>query len=97
MTVPNLSSSLSGLYQSIDQRLGSFKKLMQLGGRLDLIMSQINIKNQRLGAAIETSSTISMVEDGRWWFCLSWPVRPFLGRVSVCQSGNFFLGSSRAA
>eukprot|EP00007_Cunea_sp_BSH-02190019_P005796 CAMPEP_0174240642 /NCGR_PEP_ID=MMETSP0417-20130205/19799_1 /TAXON_ID=242541 /ORGANISM="Mayorella sp, Strain BSH-02190019" /LENGTH=675 /DNA_ID=CAMNT_0015319763 /DNA_START=65 /DNA_END=2089 /DNA_ORIENTATION=- len=63
MTVPHLSSSLSGLYQSIDQRLGSFKKLMQLSGRLDLIMSQINIKNQRLGAAIETSSALSMVEE----------------------------------
>jgi WD40 repeat protein len=42
LTVPELSSQLSGLYGMIDQRLASFKKLLSLQGRLDLILSQVN-------------------------------------------------------
>jgi len=40
MTVPDLLRNLAPLYSTVDSRLASFKKLMKLSGRLDLIMSQ---------------------------------------------------------
>jgi len=42
MTVPELVKSLSNLYMSVDSRLNSHKKLLQLAGRLDLLFSQID-------------------------------------------------------
>jgi len=45
LTIPNLNASaLSGLYQTIDSRLGSYNKLLKLSGRLDLLLSQINYR-----------------------------------------------------
>jgi hypothetical protein len=41
ISVPDLSSQLSGLSQMLEQRLSSYTKLAALGGRLDLLMSQI--------------------------------------------------------
>ena len=44
MTIPDLNtSSLSGLYQTVDSRLSSYDKLLKLSGRLDLLLSQISI------------------------------------------------------
>jgi U3 small nucleolar RNA-associated protein 5 len=40
MSVPEVGASLAGLYQAIDHRMGVFKKLLQLQGRLDLVMAQ---------------------------------------------------------
>eukprot|EP01135_Chromosphaera_perkinsii_P003578 Nk52_evm36s248 gene=Nk52_evmTU36s248 len=44
MSLPDLNKSLGGLYQLVDARLSSFKKLLKLSGRLELIMSQITTK-----------------------------------------------------
>jgi len=41
ITVPDLTKSLSSLYLSVDSRLGVFKQLLELSGRLDLLLSQI--------------------------------------------------------
>lgn len=45
ISVPDLSSQLSGLSQMLEQRLSSYTKLAALGGRLDLLMSQISSTN----------------------------------------------------
>lgn len=42
ITVPDLVKTLSGLYLVVDSRLASFKKLLQLSGRLDLLLAQIS-------------------------------------------------------
>ena len=38
--VPNLMDSLSGLYQLLDSRVGTFSKLCRLQGKLDLMLAQ---------------------------------------------------------
>ena len=42
ISVPDLSTQLAGLSQMLEQRLSSYTRLASLGGRLDLLMSQIN-------------------------------------------------------
>ncbi len=44
--MPDLVKRLGGLYQSIESRLNSFEKLLKLQGRLDLVMSQIQLRHR---------------------------------------------------
>eukprot|EP01116_Phalansterium_solitarium_P021244 TRINITY_DN6521_c0_g1_i1.p1 TRINITY_DN6521_c0_g1~~TRINITY_DN6521_c0_g1_i1.p1 ORF type:complete len:662 (+),score=197.41 TRINITY_DN6521_c0_g1_i1:114-2099(+) len=59
MTVPDLVSSLSGLYLTVDSRLSVFRKLLKLSGRLDLLLSQVSatrqatVVEQRVGVIYE--------------------------------------------
>ncbi|KAI9288627.1 WD40-repeat-containing domain protein [Umbelopsis sp. AD052] len=46
MTVPDLVGKLSNFYKALDARLGVFQKLLGLHGRLDLVMSQIDMRSQ---------------------------------------------------
>jgi len=41
-TIPDLVTILSSLYLSLDNRLSSFNKLLQLHGRLDLVLEQVS-------------------------------------------------------
>lgn len=45
MTVPGLVKQLSALYQTIDSRVGVYSKMLKLSGRLDLVMSQVAMRN----------------------------------------------------
>ena len=45
ISIPDLSMQLAGLSQMLEQRLSSYTRLASLGGRLDLLMSQINSQN----------------------------------------------------
>lgn len=47
MSIPDLPSKLALLHQLIDRRVASFPKLLQLQGRLDLLLART-----RSGAAI---------------------------------------------
>ncbi|KAJ3043999.1 WD repeat-containing protein 43 [Rhizophlyctis rosea] len=49
MTVPHLVQQLSGLYRTLDGRCQVFPKLLRVAGRLDLVMSQIRMRNGRGG------------------------------------------------
>ena len=42
ISVPDLSSQLAGLSQMLEQRLASYTRLAALGGRLDLLLSQMH-------------------------------------------------------
>ena len=42
ISIPDLSAQLAGLSQMLEQRLSSYTRLASLGGRLDLLMSQID-------------------------------------------------------
>jgi U3 small nucleolar RNA-associated protein 5 len=42
MGIPDLSSQLAGLSQMLENRLATYAKLAALGGRLDLLMSQVS-------------------------------------------------------
>ncbi|KAF9437951.1 WD repeat-containing protein 43 [Entomortierella beljakovae] len=46
MTVPDLIKKLSNFYQTLDSRVSVFQKLLNLHGRLDLVMSQIEMRQQ---------------------------------------------------
>ena len=43
MQVPDLVGSLSGLYAMVESRVGVFTKLCKLQGRLDLMLSQVQV------------------------------------------------------
>jgi hypothetical protein len=55
LTVPHLIASLEALYTIIDSRLGVYKKLVKLSGRLDLLMAQV--ANGSSGAAVGSSGS----------------------------------------
>lgn len=44
MAVPGLVQRLSRLYQTLDARLATFKKLLKLDGRLDVVLSQLSLQ-----------------------------------------------------
>lgn len=52
MTVPGINAQLSSLYQIVDARVGVFKKLMMLHGRLDLLLEQVSIRRQPAGGPV---------------------------------------------
>jgi len=66
MTMPHLIKNLGPLYQMIDDRLGVFKRLLQLSGRLDLISQQIAIRQARRKQLEALQANISTVvyDDG---------------------------------
>ncbi len=45
MSLPGLTAPLAALHQVIDNRLSLFKKFLKLSGRLDLVLSQIQLKS----------------------------------------------------
>ncbi len=44
MAVPGLVQRLARLYQTVDARLATFKKLLKLDGRLDVVLSQLSLQ-----------------------------------------------------
>jgi U3 small nucleolar RNA-associated protein 5 len=56
VSTPSVLKTLSGLHESIDARLGAFKRLLKLSGRLDLVLSQMSV----LSAARGESDAISL-------------------------------------
>ncbi|KAG0281060.1 WD repeat-containing protein 43 [Linnemannia exigua] len=47
MTVPDLIKKLSNFYQTLDSRVSVYQKLTNLNGRLDLLMSQVELTLSR--------------------------------------------------
>ena len=48
VSTPSVLKTLSGLHETIDARLGAFKRLLKLSGRLDLVLSQMTVmRNQK--------------------------------------------------
>jgi Dip2/Utp12 Family len=56
ISVPDLSAQLAGLSQMLEQRLSSYTKLAALGGRLDLLMSQITTITEANGNGKRTAN-----------------------------------------
>ena len=50
--MPGLSHLIADLYQTLDSRLSVFKRLLNLSGRLDLLLSQVALA--RKGGAAST-------------------------------------------
>jgi len=64
ISIPDLASQLSGLSNILEQRLASYSLLVSLGGRLDLLMSQISNEGSRpSGADAFPSSAQVFVEE----------------------------------
>ena len=61
ITVPNLLDSLAGLYQTVDSRLASFKRLNKLSGRLELLLAQV--EKQSVGAADEAQQQVAVYHE----------------------------------
>ena len=51
--VPDLVGSLSGLYAMVESRVGAFTKLCKLQGRLDLMLSQVQVILYVISYALE--------------------------------------------
>ncbi|KAG0362090.1 WD40-repeat-containing domain protein [Gamsiella multidivaricata] len=63
MTVPDLIKKLSNFYQTLDSRVSVFQKLLNLHGRLDLVMSQIEMRRQYEAEDTTNEATTVYVED----------------------------------
>ncbi|KAF9987610.1 WD repeat-containing protein 43 [Modicella reniformis] len=63
MTVPDLVKKLSNFYQTLDARVSVFQKLLSLHGRLDLVMSQIEMRQQYEAKDTTNEATTVYVED----------------------------------
>ena len=50
LSVPGLSTMLKPLYQTFQERLSVYDKLMTLNGRLDLVLSQVSVYDDDQGA-----------------------------------------------
>ncbi|RUS12915.1 hypothetical protein BC938DRAFT_478293, partial [Jimgerdemannia flammicorona] len=61
--VPDLVKALSALYQTLDSRLLVFQKLLQLHGRLDLMMSQISMRAKYLAEDTTNEAVTVYVEE----------------------------------
>lgn len=59
LTVPDLAASLTSLYQAIESRVATYKKLAKLSGRLDFLMSQIsNDSSTEASAQVPTTALL---------------------------------------
>jgi len=63
MTVPDLVKKLSNFYQTLDARVSVFQKLLNLHGRLDLVMSQIEMRQQYEAEDTTNVAATIYVED----------------------------------
>lgn len=63
MTVPDLIEKLSNFYQTLDSRVSVFQKLLNLHGRLDLVMSQIEMRQQYEAEDTTNQASTVYVED----------------------------------
>lgn len=64
MTIPNIVSSLSGLYLMINSRTESHKTLLKLSGRLDLVLAQVAKAQMASEAAPPMNIIAEDEEDG---------------------------------
>ncbi|KAF9087328.1 WD repeat-containing protein 43 [Mortierella sp. GBA35] len=63
MTVPDLIKKLSNFYQTLDARVSVYHKLLNLHGRLDLVMSQIEMRQQYAAEDTTNEATTVYRED----------------------------------
>ncbi|KAG0261968.1 WD repeat-containing protein 43 [Actinomortierella ambigua] len=64
MTVPDLIKKLSNFYQTLDSRVSVYSRLLNLQGRLDLVMSQIEMRQQyEAEDTTNEASTVYVEED----------------------------------
>ena len=70
MSTPNVIKTLSSLHETIDARLGAFKRLLKLSGRLDLVLSQMSVleSNQKKASSADAAgpgvARATFVDDG---------------------------------
>ena len=63
--VPNLLDSLSGIYQLLDARVGTFSKLCRLQGKLDLMIAQTRAVGTGSGVMEVTTPLVSVTAGGQ--------------------------------
>lgn len=63
MTVPDLVKKLPNFYQTLNARVSVFQKLLSLHGRLDLVMSQIEMRQQYEAEDTTNEATTIYVEE----------------------------------
>ncbi|KAF9917831.1 WD repeat-containing protein 43 [Lobosporangium transversale] len=63
MTVPDLMKKLSNFYQTLDSRVSVFQKMLNLHGRLDLVMNQIEMRQQYVAEDVTNEAATVYVED----------------------------------
>ena len=66
LSVPDLSSQLDSLSAMLEQRLSAYTKLTALGGRLDLLLSQVSAETSRGASQVDgalPSRTVIVPEE----------------------------------
>eukprot|EP00112_Aurelia_sp_Birch-Aquarium-sp1_P018430 Seg44.1 transcript_id=Seg44.1/GoldUCD/mRNA.D3Y31 product="WD repeat-containing protein 43" protein_id=Seg44.1/GoldUCD/D3Y31 len=63
MSIPNLMSSLSGLYQSLESRTKVYPKLSKLHGRLDLLITHVSQRKQATVDIADVNEPLLSIED----------------------------------
>lgn len=63
MTVPDLVKILSSLYSLVDSRVSTFKKMMSLAGRLDLLLTQISSNSNGDNQSVPNSIYVEEEEE----------------------------------
>jgi len=63
MTIPDLVTVMSSLYLTLDSRLASFPKLLNLSGKLDMILTQISIADNSLPSPNQKTTVYEDVDD----------------------------------
>lgn len=63
LSVPHLASNLSALYQTLDSRASVFQKLLRLSGRLDLVVTQMAMRNRSADGEVVQDEEALVVYD----------------------------------
>ncbi|KAF8944301.1 WD repeat-containing protein 43 [Haplosporangium gracile] len=63
MTVPDLIKKLSNFYQTLDSRVSVYSKLTNLHGRLDLVMSQVEMQHKDTEDTANVAQTVYREEE----------------------------------
>ncbi|KAF9581097.1 WD repeat-containing protein 43 [Lunasporangiospora selenospora] len=63
MTVPDLVQKLAYFHRTMDERVSVFQRLLNLQGRLDLVMSQIEMRQKYETEDLSNEATTVYVED----------------------------------
>mmetsp|Transcript_26972 Transcript_26972/g.45223 ORF Transcript_26972/g.45223 Transcript_26972/m.45223 type:complete len:702 (+) Transcript_26972:87-2192(+) len=63
MTIPDLVTQTSSLYQTVEARVTVFKSLMKLSGRLDMLLAQVSSRSQQLSST-EQAKPFMVYEQG---------------------------------
>jgi hypothetical protein len=68
MSVPDLAERFAGLYQTIDARVGAYKKLLRLYGRVELLLANSPAELKASSSEVSSVALQHVVEEGMYCY-----------------------------